>query len=605
MGWSAEERPLPEAAAARIRDGFLDYGAEFRRLTLQARARFEQRDWSGGRRDAVARLGLYRSAVGAVVGVVQTRLGPRAHDRSLWRAIRADYARLVAERHDAEIARTFFNSITRQAFSTVGVDADVEFGGRDLGTGEMIPAGAGSGRATPAEVTNAHGVPSMAAMQEARASTAFDSVVQTFVRHRSIQDLVREILQRFRFGVGYEDLERDAQLVAREIESYAPRVGVRAIEVAQPVFYRNKGAYLVGRVRSYEGNLPLVLALLNPDGQVVVDAVLLAEHEVSIVFSFTHSHFLVATERPGALVRFLRALMPHKPVDELFNSIGYSKHGKTELYRALRRHLESSDDQFELARGARGMVMIVFTMPSYDVVFKIIRDRFLPPKTTTRRQVMEKYHLVFQHDRAGRLVGAQEFEHLAFARSRFTPELLGELQEHARDTVAVDGDRVVIHHLYTERRVTPLDLYLREAQAADAVEAVLDYGEALRDLAATNIFPGDLLLKNFGVTRHRRVVFYDYDELCLLTDCNFRYLPAPANDEEEWAGEPWFYASDRDVFPEEFGHFLEIRGPLRDAFVAVHGDILSVSFWDRMQAAQRQGQILDLFPYPRERRLHS
>jgi len=599
VSWSAEERPLPEAAAVRIRGGFLDHGAEFRRLTLQARARFEQRDWIGGRRDAVARLGLYRSAVGAVVDAVQAWLGPRAHDRSLWRAIRADYARLVAERHDAEIARTFFNSVTRHVFSTVGVDPEVEFGGREFGTGEML--GMASARSLPDEMTSL--ATPATPMQETRASTAFDSVVQTFVRQRSIQDLVREILQRYRFGVGYEDLERDAQLVAREIESYAPRVGVRAIEVAQPVFYRNKAAYLVGRVRSYEGNLPLVLALLNPEGRVRVDAVLLAEHEVSVVFSYTRSHFLVATERPGTLVRFLRALMPHKPVDELFTAIGYSKHGKTELFRALRRHLESSDDQFELARGARGMVMIVFTMPSYDIVFKIIRDRFLPPKTTTRRQVMEKYHLVFQHDRAGRLVDAQEFEHLAFGRSRFTPELLRELQEQARDTVEVEDDRVVIHHLYTERRVTPLDLYLREARAADAVEAVLDYGEALRELAANNIFPGDLLLKNFGVTRNRRVVFYDYDELCLLTDCNFRHLP-PASDEEEWAGEPWFYAGDNDVFPEEFGHFLEIRGALRDAFTAVHGDLLTVSFWDSMQAAQREGQILDLFPYPRERRLH-
>ena len=569
MAWRAREPTLPESGAEIIREHFLDYVAEFRRLTLQARARFEQRDWTGGRRDAVARLGLYRSAVGGTVAALQARLGPRLLERSAWRSMKTEYALHVAEREDLEIAETFFNSITRRVFATVGVDPDVEF---------VAPMGAG-------------------------AAGAAAGVVETFGRRGSVGDLIVEILRRYRFNVGYEDLERDAALVAREIERYAPRVGVRAIELAKPVFYRNKGAYLVGRIHSDTGMLPLVIALLNPDGQVVVDAVLLAENEVSIVFSFTRSYFLVAVEHPGALVGFLHSIMPHKPVDELYNSIGYNKHGKTELYRTLLRHLERSDESFEFARGARGTVMIVFTMPSIDVVFKIIRDHFLPPKTTTRRQVMEKYQLVFQHDRAGRLVDAQEFEHLEFERRRFAPALLDELLTQARDTVEADGDSVVIHHLYTERRLVPLDLYLRESAPEPARAAVLDYGQALRDLAATNIFPGDLLLKNFGVTRNRRLVFYDYDELCLLTDCNFRAMPVPSSDAEELAGEPWFYAGDRDVFPEEFIHFLEFRGAPRAAFLAAHGDLLRVGFWKRMQEAQRGAVMMDVFPYPQERRL--
>jgi isocitrate dehydrogenase kinase/phosphatase len=295
--------------------------------------------------------------------------------------------------------------------------------------------------------------------------------------------------------------------------------------------------------------------------------------------------------------------MPHKPVDELYNAIGYNKHGKSELYGALLRHLEHTDERFDIAPGQRGMVMLVFAMPSFDVVFKVIRDRFLPPKTATRLQVMQKYNLVFQHDRAGRLVEAQEFEHLRFERRRFTPELLEELQESARDLVHVGDEDVVIHHVYTERRVLPLDLVLHRASPQEAMEAVLDYGQALRDLAATNIFPGDLLLKNFGLTRNRRVVFYDYDELCLLTECNVRYLPQPRGDEEEYAEDPWFYAGEHDIFPEEFGHFLELPGPLKQAFLEAHGDLLRVDFWYRMQKAHGEGRILDVFPYPSERRL--
>src|SRR6185503_2509662 len=110
--------------------------------------------------------------------------------------------------------------------------------------------------------------------------------------------------------------------------------------------------------------------------------------------------------------------------------------------------------------------------------------------------------------------------------------------------------------LYTERRMTPLNLYLREVDSRHAQDAIVDYGEAIKDLARTNIFPGDMLLKNFGVTRHRRVIFYDYDELCLLTTCHFRDLPAARDDLEETGAEPWYYVGPHDIFPEEFLTFL-------------------------------------------------
>ncbi|UCE01749.1 MAG: bifunctional isocitrate dehydrogenase kinase/phosphatase [Candidatus Latescibacterota bacterium] len=572
MRWQKRELPLHELGAKILYDAFLDYIAHFRRLTLQARSRFEQRDWPAGRRDAVARLGVYRSAVREGLHALEGTMGVALRDRNTWRRIKREYAQRIAARGDVEIAETFFNSATRRIFTTIGVDREIEFLAHD----------------------------DTAVNERARGT-----VVEVFIRRTDVRDLAREILHRYRFSVGYEDLERDARLLAGEIESYTPRIGVRSIELVRPVFYRNKGAYIIGRIRGYEGTLPLVIALLNVHGQARVDAVLLAEHEVSVVFSFTRSYFLVAAERPRVLVRFLQSIMRHKPLDELYNSIGYNRHGKSELYRALLQQLERSDDRFEIALGARGMVMIVFTMRSFDVVFKVIRDHFAPPKNTTRRQVMQKYQLVFQHDRAGRLVDAQEFEYFKFARERFAPELLDELRTHAAQSVDVDATHVVIRHLYTERRLVPLDLYLREADPEQARAAVLDYGQALRDLAATNIFPGDLLPKNFGVTRNRRLVFYDYDELCLLTDCRFRRLPQPSTDEEEMAGEAWFYTDDRDIFPEEFAQFLEFRGPLRQAFLEAHSELLDVRFWRRRQQAQRTTAMADLYPYPPERRLHA
>jgi isocitrate dehydrogenase kinase/phosphatase len=311
----------------------------------------------------------------------------------------------------------------------------------------------------------------------------------------------------------------------------------------------------------------------------------------------------VEADSPRRIIAFLRSILPLKPVAELYISLGLNKHGKTELYRDLQRHLVGSDDLFEIAEGARGMVMLVFTLPSHDVVFKMIRDRFAYPKTTTRRQVMDRYRLVFKRDRVGRLVDAQEFKQLTFQRQRFAPDLLRELQEQAAGSIRLVGDQVVIEHLYSERRMTPLNIYVREAAPAAAQEAILDYGRAIKELAAANIFPGDFLLKNFGVTRHGRVVFYDYDELCLVTDCVFREMPPPRNPEEEMESETWFPVGEHDIFPEEFRTFLGLGESLRDLFARHHGDLFTVDFWQRLQDGNRHGEIMEFFPYPQEVRL--
>jgi len=329
---------------------------------------------------------------------------------------------------------------------------------------------------------------------------------------------------------------------------------------------------------------------------------LLSENEVSVVFSFARAYFFVGLGRPREVVDYLRAIMPRKPLSDLYTSIGFHRHGKTELYRSLLRHLATTHDRFEIAPGQRGMVMCVFMLPGFDIVFKVIRDRFDPPKTATREEVREKYRLVVRHDRAGRLVDAMEFEHLEFARARFTPELLEQLLRLAGETVQVRGETVVIRNLYTERRLRPLDLYLREAERPAAREAVLDYGQVLRDLAATNIFPGDMLLKNFGVSRHGRPIFYDYDELVPLSECRFREMPRSSGDDDDVAGEPWYYVGERDIFPEEFRTFLGLRGELLDVFLAHHEELLGVTFWHRMQAVHRRGEVLDIYPYRASRR---
>jgi isocitrate dehydrogenase kinase/phosphatase len=572
MNSNTTVRPVGNAVGS-ILAAYDEYHRGFEEITRRGRSRFEQRDWTGAQADARARLELYKAHVDAAVADVHDILEDAVMERTVWAAMKSDHARRTAHRPDAELAETFFNSVTRRVFSTVGVDRAIEYLDHSYPEPET---------------------PDRAGIYDTHVVTGADSA------------LVRRILLGFPWSVRYAQLERDAVLVADLIAARLRQAGAEGpveLDVLRSVFYRNKGAYLVGRIRAGQETIPLVLPLLHAERGLVVDAVLMTSDEASVVFGFSWTYFRVETPRPRALVEFLSSIMPHKQVNELYTTIGYNKHGKTELYRGLLRHLEEPDARFAFVEGDEGMVMAVFTLPSFNVVFKIIKDSFGAPKNTTRQAVMDKYQFVFVRDRVGRLADAQEFEHLEFPRRCFPEDLLGYLLRVAGATVRIEGDRVVVRHLYTERRVTPLNLFLRDAGSSSAREAVIDFGNAIKDLAAANIFTGDMLAKNFGVTRHGRVICYDYDELGLLSECQFRRIPPPATLEEEFAAEPWFYVGDEDVFPEEFEAFLVPPGQLRDAFLQVHHDLLDIKFWQGTQRRLAQGEVVDVFPYRRDARL--
>jgi len=558
-----------QRCAGAILRGYVSFTDAFADITSRARKRFESCDWHGAQHDAVERLEVYTRIVAQVVTELRGMLGPLAEDAGIWAGIKSAYSEFLSSLYDSEIAETFFNSVTRKFFPAVGVDPRMQY------------------------------VDSEFAAYVRLSETA---VFQTYAPGGATAEWVAKILGDFTFDVPYRDLAEDARLVAERID--AEIRGVTSIEVLRPVFYRGKAAYIIGRIHAQGEIIPLLLALLHREGGVFVDAVLLKPDEVSVVFSFTRAYFHVETENPREIIEFLHTIMPKKRLAELYIAMGYNKHGKTEFYRDLLHHLAQSDDRFELAHGERGMVMVVFTLPSYDVVFKIIRDTFAYPKTATRREVRAKYHLVFTHDRVGRLVDAQEFEYLKIHRDRFTAELLDELLRIASYSVTLEGDEVVIKHLYIERRLRPLNLYIHEVGADAAGDAIIDYGNAIKELVVANIFPGDIMLKNFGVTRHGRVVFYDYDELCLITDCNFRELPAPRDHNEELYAETWYNVAENDVFPEEFKQFLGLNADLREVYFRHHADLFTVDFWKDRQAHVRLGEVPDVFPYKACRRLH-
>jgi isocitrate dehydrogenase kinase/phosphatase len=563
---------LAHAGADAIRRGFEAYVTERAAITARARLRFERREWPEAQRDARERLDLRDRVVYETVGVVRAELGAAVHDRSVWQRMKERYEADVEGRRDAEIGLSFFNSVTRRVFVTEGVDPAIEFLAAE--------------RPPPAEGSS--------------------PVYRTFPRQITTERLLEAVLRGYPFAVPWEDLSRDVRIAAVELDAHlrelADRQPIDHVEMATPVFFRGKGAYLVGRIRRGRYLTPVVLALVHGERGIVLDASLFSAEDASIVFSFTRSYFHVEVDRPREMVAFLSSLMPTKRVSELYIALGFNKHGKTEMYREISRHIAETGEAFAPARGDRGLVMTVFTLPGLDVVFKVIKDEFLPPKQTSRREVMDKYRHVFRHDRAGRLVDAQEFEHLSFPAERFSEPVLAELRRECPRHVQVEGGVVTLRHLYAERRVTPLNLFIREADEWTARRAVLDFGKALRDLAATNTFPGDMLLKNFGVTRHGRVIFYDYDELERVTDCVFRELPSGAD--EDTGEDPSFYVGPKDIFPEEFLPFLGLRGRLREFFLQAHGDLLGARWWREVQERLRAGEIVDVFPYREDQRLH-
>ncbi|HYR78378.1 MAG TPA: bifunctional isocitrate dehydrogenase kinase/phosphatase, partial [Candidatus Dormibacteraeota bacterium] len=402
----------------------------------------------------------------------------------------------------------------------------------------------------------------------------------------------------------WNNLRAASRIAGERILAAIRRRDFSRLEILRSIFYRGRGAYLVGRIVADGEATPLAFCLRHPDESgLALDAVLIGESDLAILFSYTRAYFRVDAPATYPLVQWLGELMPGKRTADLYNAIGYNRHAKTEFYRDFVRHLQTSRDHFIAAEGTRGMVMLVFTLPSYDVVFKLIRDCFDAPKESDRRDVMGRYRLVFEHDRAGRLVEAHEFEHLRIASDRFEPSLLADLTRDASRTVRMEGDDVLIAHAYVERRVRPLNLLFRECDEETAIAAACDYAQSLKDLAASNIFAGDLLTKNFGLTRRGRVVFYDYDELCLLTACNFRELPQSRSYEEEISAEPWFSVRPRDIFPEEFPRFLAFPEPARAALMERHGDLFRPEYWQGVQEELRAGQLPEILPYAEERRL--
>lgn len=562
--------------ARTILDGFDKHYRLFRQTSQAAKRHFESGAWAVAQQAARERIGFYDQRVQECVQVLEDEYAGEELTDEVWRETKLHYIGILSGHKQPECAETFFNSVCCNILHRTYFHNDFIFV-RPVVSTEYIET---------------------------------EELLPTYRVYHPHSDGLRFTLKRvvtnFQLDCTFADLDRDiAQVESRLKQMFgdAPTEPNHQLQVLSNLFFRNKGAYIVGKAINGFREFPFIIPILHDrHGELVLDTVLYEQEHVTVLFSFTRAYFLVDMEVPSAYVQFLRGLLPHKPRSEIYTILGLQKQGKTLFYRDYLQHLKHTSDRFEIAPGIRGLVMLVFALPSFPYVFKVIKDFYPAPKETTRAQIKEKYLLVKYHDRVGRMADTLEYSNVAFPRERFSEELVAELMHHAPSLVEIEGGQIILRHLYIERRMVPLNIDLSNAEKAgdDARLAhdVIEYGNAIKELVAANIFPGDMLYKNFGVTRHNRVVFYDYDEIEYITDCNFRDIPEPRNEEEEMSAEPWYTIGRHDVFPEQFGRFLLGNANIRKVFMEHHADLLTHEFWQSRKQRIMDGHIEDVFPYP-------
>ncbi len=566
-------RGLELLIAQTILQGFDAQYGRFLEITAGAQHRFEQADWHAVQQAMKSRIHLYDHHVGLVVEQLRCIMEGKATDADFLLRVKRHYTDLLPDYPRFEIAESFFNSVYCRLYDHRSLTPERLF--------------------------------IFSSQPERRFRTIARPLAKTFIPEQGWQPLLATLLGDLPLRLPWQDLTRDIRYIIAHIgETLGPtRLAQAHLEVANELFYRNKAAWLVGKLRLPDATLPFLLPIhRSDDGELFVDTCLTGSAGASIVFGFARSYFMVYAPLPAALVEWLREILPGKTTAELYMAIGCQKHAKTESYREYLHYLRHADEQFIEAPGIRGMVMLVFTLPGFDRVFKVIKDRFAPQKEMSEAHVRACYQLVKEHDRVGRMADTQEFENFVIEKRRISPALMALLQQEVGQKLTDMGDAISISHLYIERRMVPLNLWLEQATGQQLRDAIEEYGNAIRQLAAANIFPGDMLFKNFGVTRHGRVVFYDYDEICYMTEVNFRDIPPPRYPEDELSAEPWYSVAPGDVFPEEFRHWLCADPKIGPLFEEMHSDLFSASYWRALQTRIREGHVEDVYAYRRRQR---
>lgn len=566
-------RGLELLIAQTILQGFDAQYGRFLEVTSGAQQRFEQADWHAVQQAMKNRIHLYDHHVGLVVEQLRCITNGQSTDAAFLLRVKEHYTRLLPDYPRFEIAESFFNSVYCRLFDHRSLTPERLF--------------------------------IFSSQPERRFRTIPRPLAKDFHPDHGWESLLMRVISDLPLRLRWQNKSRDIHYIIRHLTETlgTDNLAESHLQVANELFYRNKAAWLVGKLITPSGTLPFLLPIhQTDDGELFIDTCLTTTAEASIVFGFARSYFMVYAPLPAALVEWLREILPGKATAELYMAIGCQKHAKTESYREYLVYLQGCNEQFIEAPGIRGMVMLVFTLPGFDRVFKVIKDRFAPQKEMSAAHVRACYQLVKEHDRVGRMADTQEFENFVLEKRHISPALMELLLQEAAEKITDLGEQIVIRHLYIERRMVPLNIWLEQVEGQQLRDAIEEYGNAIRQLAAANIFPGDMLFKNFGVTRHGRVVFYDYDEICYMTEVNFRDIPPPRYPEDELASEPWYSVSPGDVFPEEFRHWLCADPRIGPLFEEMHADLFRADYWRALQNRIREGHVEDVYAYRRRQR---
>ncbi|EGJ7454725.1 bifunctional isocitrate dehydrogenase kinase/phosphatase [Escherichia coli] len=566
-------RGLELLIAQTILQGFDAQYGRFLEVTSGAQQRFEQADWHAVQQAMKNRIHLYDHHVGLVVEQLRCITNGQSTDAAFLLRVKEHYTRLLPDYPRFEIAESFFNSVYCRLFDHRSLTPERLF--------------------------------IFSSQPERRFRTIPRPLAKDFHPDHGWESLLMRVISDLPLRLRWQNKSRDIHYIIRHLTETlgTDNLAESHLQVANELFYRNKAAWLVGKLITPSGTLPFLLPIhQTDDGELFIDTCLTTTAEASIVFGFARSYFMVYAPLPAALVEWLREILPGKTTAELYMTIGCQKHAKTESYREYLVYLQGCNEQFIEAPGIRGMVMLVFTLPGFDRVFKVIKDKFAPQKEMSAAHVRACYQLVKEHDRVGRMADTQEFENFVLEKRHISPALMELLLQEAAEKITDLGEQIVIRHLYIERRMVPLNIWLEQVEGQQLRDAIEEYGNAIRQLAAANIFPGDMLFKNFGVTRHGRVVFYDYDEICYMTEVNFRDIPPPRYPEDELASEPWYSVSPGDVFPEEFRHWLCADPRIGPLFEEMHADLFRADYWRALQNRIREGHVEDVYAYRRRQR---
>ncbi|HEV2228335.1 MAG TPA: isocitrate dehydrogenase kinase/phosphatase AceK regulatory subunit [Steroidobacteraceae bacterium] len=556
--------------AARIFECFVSFYGAFQRLTQHAKTAFEVRDPAAAVTHARTRLGLYDDAVYALADELRLRYPALTEHEPLWAAVEETYRARAQDLYDGDLAIAFLHSVMRRVHVGEWRPVDYTFG--DL--------------------------PRLSAPRE----DVFTAVGCHWPLEPGVLD---EVLKVGDLAVPYRDLDRDAARVAQRLnESFASdrTLELERIEMIRGCFFRNRGAYLVGRLVFRDGRVkPLVIALRNGDEGLVARAVLVAIPHVHNLFSSTQAAFHVMNPHYHEIAEFLFTIMPRRPLGLQYSTFGFYHYSKVAVMSEITQLLAQSGQVLSTAPGSPGTVAMAFNAPCLPYVLKVIRDRptdgykwgtFPGPAA-----VLDKYRRVHEINRTGSMLDNTIFNNLKLERAWFDPRLLEELVTAAGNAVRLQGDAVIFKYLVVQRTLMPLNIYLQVATPDKARRVISNLGHCIKNNAAANLFNRDFDIRNYGVTRYLKVYLYDFDAVEALTDMKVRTNTDRVEGEE---GPPAWYFEEGFVFlPEEIEPGLRLaHRELRRAFHAEHGDLLTVRYWEDMQAAHRTGQVPGVRAYP-------